>query len=410
MRIEAARTGGVALLRLEGRLDREGAERLSDTLQNLLQEGVRTLRIDFSQVTYASSAVTRVLTRWQEELAVLRGDVQLQALSPAVSELFADAGWRDGIPQTAARGPVDRRSYWHARSDFAASGQYDLSAGAPEGALTCRAVGDPGRITQGPIRADDCGRVTFPASGFSLGVGAIGSGYHESSERLGELIAVGGCAAYFPSDGARMADYLLGTPDKAPSGLLASGLVCEGSYAQMVRFSTRPEAEAIPLSELASVALQAAGGRVAGLVLVGETAGLCGVKLRRSPVEDGSPARFEVPGVRDWLSFAPERTHPMTTTIVAGVVSSNAKGPWKAHLRPHGPTERLLGHFHAAVFSYHPLPQRTVGLDDLVRGLFTNQQLLDVLHLLWDDRAEGAVAESALVRGVGWIAPITQFS
>ena len=110
MKIEAARTGGSALLRLEGRLDREGAERLSDTLEDLLQEGVRSLRIDFSQVTYASSAVTRVLTHWQQELAVLRGDVQLAALSPAVSELFADAGWQGVIPQSVdPRGAVDRR-------------------------------------------------------------------------------------------------------------------------------------------------------------------------------------------------------------------------------------------------------------------------------------------------------------
>ena len=411
MRIEAARTGGSALLRLEGRLDREGAERLSDTLEDLLQEGVRSLRIDFSQVTYASSAVTRVLSRWQQELAILRGDVQVAALSPAVSEIFADAGWQGAIPQiTDERVAVDRRSYWHARADFAASGQYELSAGTPAGALACRIVGDPLRMTEGAIGADHCTPVTFSASGFGLGVGALGPGYHECAERLGELIAVGGCAAYFPSDGARMADYLLGTAEKPPSALLGSGLICEGSYAQLVRFSTRPEAEAVPLSELASVALQAAGGRVAGLVLVSETAGLSGVKLRRSPAGDGSPLQFEVPGVRDWLSFAPERTHAMTTTVITGVVAGSTKVPCAAHLRPHGPTERLFGHFHAAVFSYHPLPQRTVGLDDLVRGLFTNQQLLDVLHLLWDDRADAAVPESALVRGVGWIAPITQFS
>jgi anti-anti-sigma factor len=411
MRIDAARTGGSAVLRIEGRLDREGAERLSDTLEDLLQEGVRSLRIDFSQVTYASSAVTRVLTRWHEELAILRGDVQLSALSPTLSDLFAAAGWRDGCPPAAAASaPVDRRSYWHARADFAASGQYELSAGASSGALACRAVGDPGRITQGPIGAEDCGRVTFPASGFGLGVGAFGSEYGECRERLGELIAIGGCAAYFPSDGARMADYLLGAAEKAPCSVLASGLICEGTYSQLLRFSTRPEAEAVPLSELASVALEAAGGRVAGLVLVGETAGLCGVKLRRSPADGESPVRFELPKVRDWLSFAPERTHAMTTTIIAGVVSSGAGGPWAAHLRPHGSTERLFGHLHAAVFSYHPLPQRTVGLDDLVRGLFTNQHLLDVLHLLWDDRRDDPVPESSLVRGVGWIAPITQFS
>ena len=71
-------------------------------------------------------------------------------------------------------------------------------------------------------------------------------------------------------------------------------------------------------------------------------------------------------------------------------------------------TERLFGHFHAAVFSYRPLPQRTVELGALVRGLFANHELRDVLHLLWDDRGEAGVGESAFVRGVGWIAPITQ--
>jgi hypothetical protein len=112
--------------------------------------------------------------------------------------------------------------------------------------------------------------------------------------------------------------------------------------------------------------------------------------------------------VREWLSFAPERIYPMTTTLIAGVVARAPAGPIAAHLRPHGPTERLSGHFHAAVFSYHPLPQRTVELDALVKGLFTNHQLRDVLHLLWDDRVDSGVGESALVRGVGWIAPITQ--
>jgi hypothetical protein len=207
-----------------------------------------------------------------------------------------------------------------------------------------------------------------------------------------------------------MADYVVRPPGKAPVAVLSSGLICEGSYAQMVRFSTRPEADAVPLSELASVALQAAGGRVAGLVVVAEAAGLCGVKLRRSPAVPGPALDFAVPGVREWLSFSPDRTHPMTTVVIAGVVSGRGRGPGSAHVRSHGPTERLFGHFHAAVFSYHPLPQRTVELDDLVRGLFTDHQLLDVLHLLWDDRVEGAVAESAFVRGVGWISPITQFT
>src|SRR6476661_413338 len=93
MKIDAVREGGSARVTLEGRLDREWAEQLSDTLQDLLQDGVRTLSLDFAGVTYVSSEAAKVLTRWHQELALLRGDVRLTALSTAVREGFAVAGW-----------------------------------------------------------------------------------------------------------------------------------------------------------------------------------------------------------------------------------------------------------------------------------------------------------------------------
>ena len=411
MKIDAAREGGSALLQLEGRLDREGSERLSNTLEDLLHDGVRSLRIDFSGVSYASSAATKVLARWHQELAVLRGELSLTSLPPAVREGFAVAGWDSRFDATGGpeAAPIDfRRSSWHSRADLAASGQYELSAGVSGGTLTCRLHGDPDRLTRAPFGPGDCSIAPLPDGVFGLGLGAIGGAYEECRERLGELIAVAGCVAYFPSDGARMADYLVGAGRAAPHAVLASGLTCEGGFSQLVRFNTKPEAGAVPLSELATIALDAVGGRVAGLVIAGETAGLCGARLRRSPADGGAPVRFEVPGVREWLSFAPERTYSMTTTLIAGVIARAPEGPVAAHLRPLGGTGRLYGHFHAAVFSYHPLPQRTVELTALVRGLFANHQLRDVLHLVWDDRGEAAVGESALVRGVGWVAPITQ--
>jgi hypothetical protein len=89
------------------------------------------------------------------------------------------------------------------------------------------------------------------------------------------------------------------------------------------------------------------------------------------------------------------------------VVARSPEGALAERLLPLEITERLYGHFHAAVFAYHPLPQRTVEMGALVRSIFAGHPLRDVLHLLWDDREDG-VGESALVRGVGWVAPITQ--
>jgi hypothetical protein len=162
---------------------------------------------------------------------------------------------------------------------------------------------------------------------------------------------------------------------------------------------------------VAGVCLDAVGGNAAGVVIAAETLGLSGARIRRSPAApDASPLEFEVSALRDWLSFAPERASSLTTTLAAGVIARSPEEPLAVHLRPLGGTGNLYGHFHAAVFSYRPLPQRTVELGVLARGLFKDHQLRDVLHLVWDDRGEDGVAESTLVRGVGWVAPITLVS
>jgi anti-anti-sigma factor len=414
MKIEAAREGGSTVLRLGGRLDREWAEHLSHTLEDLLREGVRSLVIDLSAVTYVSSAAIEVLAYRQQELAALRGDVRLTSIPPAIRETFTIAGWDarpDAAGATAARSADLRKSSWQLPALAVKSGQYQTATSTPDGRLTCHLHGQPNRLTQQPVGPEDCAAVTFPADGFGIGLGAIGGSYEACHERLGELIGVAGCLAYFPTDGARLADYLVAEGPVPPRAVLASGITCRGAFAKLVRFSPRTETEAVPLSEIASVCLDASGGGLAGLVIAGEAAGLTGARLRRSPAGSGaSPVRFEVPAVREWLSFAPERTYALTTALIAGVVARAPEGPLAAYLRPLGNGGRLFGHLHAAVFSYRPLPQRTVELGTLVKGFFTDHQLRDVLHLVWDDRDEAGVEESMLLRGVGWVAPITQTS
>ena len=411
MKIEASRSGGTAFLRLGGRLDRDAAEQLSNTLEDLVRLGARSLTVDLGTVTYISSAAMKVLARWEQELTTLRGSVQVTAPPSALQETLAIAGW-DSLAGRDGSGSGDLRlSSWQHHPGAASTGEYQVSVRAENGSLACRLHGRPDRLTQAHGDEVDCTVVTFPHDSFGLGIGAIGGSYADCRDRLGEVIAVAGCVAYFPSDGARMADYLVAAGSTPPSTVLASGLSCRGEFSKLVRFSALPEAESIPLSELAAICLEASGSRTAGLVIAGETAGLAGARLRRSPAAPGAGAiQLEVPAVRNWISFPSERTHAVTTSLIAGVVARAPKGPLAAHLRPLGVVGQLWGHFHAAVFSYQPVPQRTVELGDLLRGLFIDQQLRDVLHLLWDDRGSAGVGESALVRGVGWVAPITDIS
>jgi anti-sigma B factor antagonist len=409
MRIDAAREGGAATLRLAGRLDREWAEHLSGTMEDLLRTGVRSFSLDLSDVTYISSAATAVLGRWRQELAVLRGDIRVTALSLPVRETLAIAGVDAQTEISRRSNPTSRpASTWQLRSTFAAAGEYQTSTSKPDGHLVCRLHGHP-RFTGEPVGGQASAVVGLPRGAFGLGVGAIGWSFDECRDRMGELVAIAGCLAHFPSDGARLPDYLV-ADHGVPSAVLATGLTCEGEFAKLVRFGPQGDAGAIALSELAAVCLDATGADAVGVVIAAETAGLCGARMLRSPAAPGAGGfTLELPGIRDWLSFAPERTHGLTTALIAGVVARTPEGPLAERLLPLEITERLHGHLHAAVFAYHPLPQRTVELDTLVRSVFADHPLRDVLHLLWDDREDG-VGESALVRGVGWVSPITQIA
>jgi anti-anti-sigma factor len=407
VKIDVARDGDSAGLRLEGRLDREAAEHLSHTLETLVQEGVRRMAVDLTRVSYVSSAATRVLARWQEELAVLRGEVRLAPTPPeAVRGMLITAGWD---PRFEAGSPPGasalRQSTWYSRSGSITRGHYQMAACVPEGSMICRLHGRPEGLGPAAIGPEHCTVVAFASDTLGLGLGAIGRAYEDCSARFGELVGAAGCVACFPTDGARMADYLLDAGAEPPMAVLASGLTCQGGFSRMVRFSTQADADAVPVSELSGVCLEAVGGEAVALVIAGETAGLSGARLRRSPA--GAPVQFEIPAVRDWVSFAPERTYAAGTALIVGVVARRPQPALAAHLRPLGESGTLFGHLHAVVFSYRPLPQRTVELADLLKGLFEQHELRDVLHLVWDDRGESAVTESALLRGVGWVAPIT---
>jgi hypothetical protein len=91
-----------------------------------------------------------------------------------------------------------------------------------------------------------------------------------------------------------------------------------------------------------------------------------------------------------------------------GVASRPGDGGLKVLLRPlHGAGD-AAGHFHAAAFSYRPLPRGLVDLNKTIRDLFEHEKLLGILHVIADDRQAMGVSESAFVRGACWVAPITK--
>ena len=171
------------------------------------------------------------------------------------------------------------------------------------------------------------------------------------------------------------------------------------------RFETSSAEGPISLAELVRNALEISGAPVAGMVMVVESAGLVGAALRRSPAvtaaENGAP--FKYPEVRSWLSFSTERLYSRSLALISGVAASSQFEPLAPFLRPLGNHAGLLGHFHAAAFSYRPLQKGSIDLKNTVSTLFEKETLQSVLHLLTDARLAAGPQQSEFVRGACWI-------
>ena len=420
MKMVTAHDGIRTVVRLAGRLDGESAEHLSDTLDDLLRDGMRAVHLDMSEIDYISSAGTQMLGRRYQDFSFIRGELRIAAPSPVVLEALIQSGLEDRLllesgEGTAAATPrlsalTNRvsdvtRDSWRTTTASAPHGQYEVSIRDSAASMTCYTVGDPSRLGKGGFRSEDCKPVIFSESVVGLGVGAIGRRAEDCVPRLGELLGLAGVVTYLPTDGSRRPDFQIGTATAPADVMLVTGLVLQGEFSLLARFRTQPETDSVPLSEIASTCLQAGWG-AAGIVIAAEAAGLVGAGLRRSPA--GTGLDFAVPEVREWLAFRPERIYEESTVLLVGVVSRQPHRSLAPYLRPLG--DKLYGHFHAAAFPYGPLPRRSVSLTVLVSRVFSVRKPKGVFHLLADDRGAAGPGQTELLRGLCWASPITSLN
>ena len=412
---------GGAVVRLEGRLDAEGALELEDILAQFLREGVRSATVDVGRVTYMSTPALHVLARGGHEFATVKGELRVAGPSDALRQQFdaADLTKSLVLGEEVPRATVTRvssgglntlrgTSEWRVAGKLVLlHGLYESAARNPGASLTCRVVGDTSWQEGGRIDPARAGTVQLDEDTFGLGIGAIGQQYAEGAPRLGEFLGAAGVVAYQPTEGGGVPDYLIGTAREPASAVIGSGLVCRGPFETLSRFTKRPGGQPVPLSELARVCLDHSPSDSIGVVMMVEVAGLVGARIRRSPGDTARPVQFSMPEVRDSFSVTPEREHEGAIAVVTGVVSRKPDAALAPLLRPVGISSDLVGHFHAAVFEFRPVPLRTVALRPLMTKYFSQQPLRAVTHLLHDDRGAAGAGESAFLRGICWASPIT---
>lgn len=411
MDIAKRQVGDRLELTVMGRLDAYWADHLTGELAEVIRGGSHHLMLNLAGVDYLSSAGIRVLIQCQKQLRGIQGSLAITNPSQPVKSVLALVGL-DALFSTETTGPrEDPPGAADARQVDRERGTFEIFEGAVGTPLTCRVIGDPSLLVGAQFREEHCWSIVVPDSAFAIGLGAFGQNFEECRHRFGEWLAVGGTAAYLPTDGTSVPDYLLAAGAFRPESKLLYGLACEGLFAHLARFEAKPGSGTIGLTDVIETCLEVATADAAGIVMVAEAASLMGAALKRSPATHTSEtAPFQHPEIREWLSFTPEGAYPRSLALVVGVAARADHPELASFLRPVGKNSGLTGHFHAAVFSYRPLKKGRLEVNETVTTLFEAESLEGILHLLTDDRPVTGAGQSEFMQGACWFGPIQQIT
>jgi anti-sigma B factor antagonist len=396
LEIVKTRSGGIVHLRLIGRLDNHWSQSLDEVLHESAREGARHVRLDFSAVTYLSSAGAAVLLKHQNEAMAMHGSLEISAASERARSTLRLMGFVELLvagASTSAR----RKTLSIPLPLDSESATYESRV--LDGKKTvCSVVGNPDQPAQASA-------ISIYRDVFALGVGALGATPDECRDFAGEFVGAAGGAAFMPTDGTATPDYMLSTPmGLVPTIQAVHAITFRGAPSYQLRFEANSPDAGVPLSDIVRTSISLAGTQTVGIVMAADITGLVCARLRQSPAANA--VQFDFPAVRDWFSFTPEREFARFSSLVVGVASASPSAVLAPFLRP--VSDEHQGHFHAVVTAFRSLPRGKLPVADIVTASLQPRSVVSVVHLLRDAREVEGAGESMFQRGACWIFPIAE--
>jgi anti-anti-sigma factor len=396
------RSGGIVHLRLTGRLDNHWSQSLDDVLNDVAREGARHVRLDFSGVTYLSSAGAAVLLKHQQEAMALLGSLEISAASERARSTLRLMGFVELLIAGGGTGASRRKTLSIPLPVESESATYESRVLDGKKSV-CSVIGNPDLQTQ-------ASPISIYRDVFALGVGALGANAEECQGFFGEFVGAAGGAAFMPTDGTATPDYMLSTAmGLVPTVQALSAITFRGAPGYQLRFEANTPDAGVPLSDIVRASVSLAGTPTVGMVMAADVTGLVCARLRRSPGRGGA-VPFDFPAVREWLSFTPEKEFARFSALVVGVASASPSASSSTGLAPflRPVSDEYQGHFHAVVTTFRSLPRGKLLVADIVTAWLQPRSVISVVHLLRDARPVEGAGESAFQRGACWIFPIAE--
>lgn len=400
MKISSSQKGNIFEIQVSGRLDAYWSGLLDTEIEKAVHSGKHKIALDTSAVEYISSAGLRILLKTNNRLKSLGGKFIIKNPSANVIDILNLTGFGDLFRESISSVEDDNNN----ADDGKTSVTLEPS---PDNYMKCTISGRADFWNARDSESISADTIEASENVFAIGTAAFGDRHESCKSRYGEFIAAAGTAAYLPTDNAKEADYMISTGDFIPKLHSIFSIKCEGKFSRVFNFE-QEKTETTAMSEICRRALELTSSPRASLMMIAEIDGLAGAFLRKSPCEI-KPAEniFAFPNIREWLSFTPEKAHQGRLAIVCGVVGSERED-FGGSMKPADMKNDISAHLHAAVFNYMPLRQGKLELSSAVKGLFSEEKIHTVMHLINDTRIYSGAGESVFSRGVCWVSPVKE--
>lgn len=389
---------GQIVLKVSGRLDANNAGYLDDTLTNFIQKGKYIVGLDMQDIAFLSSAGIRILVKQSKSFKIFSGELSITTFSENVESVLEMVGmidlFRPKIVQEVPAAPIKSEKELE-RSGFV----FLRTIRDQKASVKLQLQGSPNKMETSSYGPEDVELLKLDKPWFGLGLGAFGPGFEDCQTRFGEFVALGDSLITLPSDQTVTPDYMVRSGQLVPEIQSLYSMGVTGSFQNEIHFSPNKDAS-ISLSDLAESVVEIGKHRHFAMLFIAESNGLVGASIKSSPTSGKSP--FSFPGVKDSVKLTTEPSYIKEMAVSFGIFSFDPGERLKTFLRPLGNESKLLGHVHTVVFTYLPLRKEKPDYPDALAALLENAAMLDVLHLLNDNRDINGIGESSFKTGVCW--------
>src|SRR6185436_20012576 len=240
MEITKQSAGQFTELIVKGRLDGYWADHLTGALDEAVRGGADHVRLNLAGVGYISSMGIRVLVRFYQQLQAINGALVVSNPSEPVKRVLEMMHLGKLLISECAEPTVAVVPETGRRIDRKTAG-FEVFDCTPNAKLECAIVGDPALLSSCGFRNEYSRTMTFPESAMGIGLGAFGHHFEDCEQRFGEFLSVAGAAAYQPTDGSNVPDYLIAEGSFIPELQVLYAVVCKGLFASLARFEANSE-------------------------------------------------------------------------------------------------------------------------------------------------------------------------